>query len=147
MVAPAAQATSILPPNAQIPFINPQNGLLTNPALQVLQQIQTLINGLTPPIGCTATFASNKYTLTPLSIAPNVPSYLFSQAFMFVAPASSTGLVTATVVPAKGVLATLKVFKTNGSAQATAGDITINLFYLLYYVDSLDSGNGGFVLK
>jgi hypothetical protein len=44
-------------------------------------------------------------------------------------------------------LATLKVFKSNGASQATAGDIVSGLLYDFTYVDSLDSNNGGFVLR
>lgn len=140
-----AMVKSILPPNAVLPLVD-KHGMLTTNGLQMLQQMFNTINGLTPTIACTAANTLNKYTLTPANIAPNFGGYTDFTSFAFVAPSTSTGVVTATVVPNTGSAATLKVFKTNGSAQASSNDITINLFYLLFYVDSLDSGNGGLVL-
>lgn len=146
-VSSAATAKGIIPPNGQIPLINPQTGAPSSTGIAFLQQIQSMINGLSPTVTCNATFATNVYTLTPIVPAPAVPSYLDYWAFAFVAPATSTGLIMATVVPATGTLSTLQVYKNNGATQATSGDIVINMFYLLYYVDSLNSGDGGFVLK
>lgn len=136
----------IIAPSARVPFTG-EDGVLSNTGLQFCQSVFTAINGLSPTITCNAVFASNKYTLTPVNIAPRIPNYYDHWSFAFVAPATSTGLVTATIVPETGILPTLPVYKTNGSAQATTNDITVNLFYVLYYVDSLNSGNGGFVLK
>lgn len=147
MAIPAtAQATGILTPNPRVPLTN-KDGTMNTQTLQFLQQLVTLVNGLTPAIPCTATNAGNVYTLVPFNISPYFEGYLDYLSFPFVAPATSTGLVTATVMPTKGTLATLNVYKTNGSAQATTNDITINLFYQLFYVDSLNAGAGGFVLK
>jgi hypothetical protein len=50
-------------------------------------------------------------------------------------------------VTANGALATLNVYKTNGGAQATTNDVTSGRQYWLTYVDSLNSGAGGFVLR
>lgn len=146
MVAASALPTGLLPPQTRAPIVD-DKGVLVPSALQLLQGYFKLINGLNPTVPCNGVFNSNLYTLTPFNISPQVLKYTSYWSFAFVAPAPSTGLVTATVVPTTGSLAALKVFKTNGSAQATTGDITINLFYLLYFVDTLDSGNGGFVLK
>ena len=145
-VAAAAVTPNIIPPNTSLPLTS-QQGVLTTTGLQMLQQIQQAIKGLTPTVSCNCSNVSNVYTLTPLNIAPNVSNYYSYWGFAFVASATSTGLITATIVPNTGTLPTLPVYKTNGSAQATTNDITINLFYLLYYVDSLNSGNGGFVIK
>lgn len=122
-------------------------GQLSSTGLQMLQQMFSAIQGLTPTITCDVVSSSNVYTLTPVNISPNVPNYFDYWSFAFVADATSTGLVTATVVPRTGALPTLPVYKTNGSAQATTNDITLGLFYVLYFVDSLNSGNGGFCLK
>lgn len=142
----ASMMASLLPPQTRAPIVD-DKGVLVPSALQMVQGYFKQINGLTPTVPCTSVFAANLYTLTPFSISPQILQYWDYWSFAFVADATSTGAVTATVVPDTGSLATLKVFKTNGSAQAGAGDITINLFYLLYFVDTLDSGNGGFVLK
>lgn len=142
----AAQSTSLPTPNSRVPLTN-KDGTMTVPTLQMLQRLITLVNGLTPGIPCNASFASNVYTLTPFSISPQFSNYLDYQSFPFVAPATSTGLITATVVPTTGTIATLPVYKANGATQATTNDILINLFYVIWYVDSLNSGAGGFVLK
>jgi hypothetical protein len=98
-------------------------------------------------VPCNCTNTGNVYKWTPLNISPSVSNYYSYWSFPFVASATSTGAVTATVVPQTGTLATLPVYKTNGSAQASSGDITIGLFYVAYFVDYLNSGNGGFVIK
>lgn len=147
MTIPAtATPNPIIPPNARVPFVD-NKGNLTTTSLQLLQRFFTAINGLAPTFACDATAASNVYTLTPIGVSPSLPGYFDYWSFAFVAPATSTGLVTATVVPNTGALPTIPVYKTNGSAQATTGDITSGLFYVLYYVDTLNSGNGGLVLK
>lgn len=138
--------SSLLPPRTRVPVVD-KDGVLLAATQQMLQGYFKLINGLTPTVPCTATNVSNVYTLTPFSISPQFTGYMDYWSFAFVSPFTSTGLVTATIKPDTGALPTLKVFKTNGSAQATTGDITINLFYILYFVDTLDSGTGGFVLK
>jgi hypothetical protein len=82
-----------------------------------------------------------------LAASPLVSQYADFDTFRFVADATSTGLLSAKVVTPQGTLATLNVYKTNGSAQATTGDVTINLQYDLTFVDSLNSGAGGLVLR
>lgn len=143
MVAPAQ---NILTPAARLPFVDPKSGMLTIPALQLLQQHAQALTGGVPAIPSTAAHSSNKFTLTPYSNSPQFANYFDFQPFHFAAPASSTGPVTATVTPLTGLLDTLKVFKDNGSAQATSGDIQANNIYSLTYHSSLDSGNGGFIL-
>lgn len=122
-------------------------GILSSSGMNMMQLIFNTINGLTPTIPCTAAYDTNLYVLTPFTVSPQFADYYDHASYAFVAPSNSTGLVTATIVPRTGAAATLKVYKTNGSAQATSGDIVANLFYLLYYVSTLDGGNGGLVLK
>lgn len=146
MVAAAAITRPNTPPNPRIQWVE-EDRTLSSTALSIMQQIHSEVNGLTPTISCESTFAANKYTLTPLNISPVVAQYYSFMSFAFVASNSSTSLVTATVVPKTGSLNTLKVMKANGASQATNGDLVANLFYLLYYVDTLDGGSGAFVLK
>jgi hypothetical protein len=82
-----------------------------------------------------------------LDTSPLVQGYFDFDTFRAVAANTTTGSVTALVATPQGNLGTIKVFKTNGSAQAGAGDITSGLLYDFTYVGSLDSGNGGFVLR
>lgn len=146
MTSITALPRGILPPTATGEFVD-KTGKLSNAGLNILQQFQSLVNGLAPTIACNEDFVANKYILTPVSISPQVKDYYSYWSFAFVASDNSTGAVTATVVPRTGVLDTLKVYKDNGASQAGNGDIIADLFYVLYYVDALDSGNGGFVLK
>lgn len=147
MPTPAASAMtpSATPPNPTIDFTD-KKGVLTSTGLSIMQKIRQSINGLTPTISCTCTNVGNVYTLTPFPIAPQLLNYYSYWSFAFVAPATSTGAVTATIIPTTGALATLPVLKTHGSAPASTSDLTINLFYVMYYVDTLNSGNGAFVI-
>lgn len=151
MVAASAMTPSITPPNPRIAFTEPQTGLLTSSTgMQILTQHHQAINGLTPTVSCTCTNVGNVYTLTPFNISPNVANYYSYWSFAFVASATSTGTVTATVIPSSqstmtGVLPTLPVLKTHGSAAAGNADLTAGLFYVMYYVDTLNGGNGAFV--
>lgn len=154
MVAPSAMSPGIIPPNPRFPFVDPKTGLLeANGGLQLATQVFQTINGLSPTVSCTCTNVGNVYTLTPFPISPIVANYYSYWSFAFVASASSTGPITATVVPSSqskqtGVLPTLAVLKTHGSGGAGNGDLTIHLFYVLHYVDTLGSGgNGAFVLS
>lgn len=137
-----AAAPSLLPPNALIGFAE-KDGKMTSTTLQLLQQWRQSINGLTPTIACTATESSNVYSLTLYSVAPQVLDYFDFTGFAFVAPANSSGSVTAQVITSAGALSALPVYIGNGSSQAAAGDIEADRFYILYYVSNL----GGFVIK
>lgn len=142
----AAKATPLPRANAGRPFIDSDTGGLTQHGGQVLTAMRGHIAGSNRITPCSAS-GSNVVTLTPNDDAPLIEKYVDYEFFPFVAAANSTGAVTMTVVPRTGTLATLKAYKTNGSAQAGNGDITAGLLYIAVYVDSLDSGSGGFVLK
>lgn len=147
MVAATAMTPSLTPPNSRMAFVDSKTGLLTpTTGMQILTQHHQALNGLTPTISCTCTNVGNVYTLTPFNVSPLLSNYYSYWSFAFVAPATSTGTVTATVVPPTGTLPTLPVLKTHGSAAAGTSDFTINLFYVMYYVDTLNSGNGAFVV-
>ena len=98
-------------------------------------------------IPCNASTASNLITLTLLPSQPQVNQYADFDQYGFIADVTSTGSVTAKVVTAQGTLATLNVYKTNGAAQAGTGDVVSGSQYFLAYVDSLNGGAGGFVLR
>lgn len=132
--------------NGDIPVIDITTGNLTEYGVQTLNQWYNSINGMNRVIPCNET-GLNVLTLTPLTASPVIDKYNDYEVFVFVADNTSTGSVTATVVPRKGVLATLKVYKASGTVQAGSGDITSTGLYFLIYNDALDSGAGGFVLK
>ena len=138
--------TPITKPNGVFPFVDLTTGNLTEHGLQVLNQYYNFIVGMNRITPCNAT-GTNVITLTPLTASPLIEKYVDYEIYAFVAANSSTGAVTMTVVPRDGTLATVKAYKTNGSAQAGNGDISANSLYLAIYNDALDSGAGGFVIK
>jgi hypothetical protein len=141
-----AVGTPIPKPNAVAAFVNLQTGALTQHGIELLNKWYQFIVGMNRVIPCSAT-GTNTITLTPNDASPLIEKYVDYEIFSFAAAETSTGDVTATVVPRTGTLAELKVYKTDGAAQATTGDIVQNSVYLLLYCDHLDSGAGGFVLK
>lgn len=117
-----------------------------------LERLRGYVNGGGRIFACMAT-GTNVITLTPNGhgdedgVSPLLEGYRFGDAFAFWAEITSTGAVTATVVPKSGSLSTIKVYRTNGSAQAGSGDVVANSFYVAWYVPILDSNAGGLVLK
>lgn len=145
-ISTAATATPINKPVGVFPFVDPQTGNLSDHGLQLLTQWYNFIVGMNRLTPCNAS-GTNVISLTPLAASPLIAAYADYEIYSFVAAATTTGVVTMTVVPPTGALATLKAFKTNGSAQATTGDIVLGSLYLAIYNDALDSGSGGFVIK
>jgi hypothetical protein len=96
------------------------------------------------PIPCTAT-GTNAITLNPIGNAPsaaNLGAYGSLNLFSFLASATSTGVVSAQF----GALASLPVFKNDGTTAVTTGDIAIAHPYMLMFSQALNSGGGGFYL-
>lgn len=145
-ISTAATGTPIQKPNGVFPFIDKDTGCLAEHGLQLLTQYYNFIVGMNRLTPCNAS-GTNVVSLTPLNVFPLIEKYVDYEVFTFVAANTSSGLVTMTVVPKSGTLATLKAYKTNGSAQATTNDIVAGSLYLAIYVDSLDSGAGAFVIK
>lgn len=137
-------------PNARLPVID-DNGSFNSTGIGQQTDMLNYFIGTSRLIPCEET-GTNVLVLTMLSISPLIKQYNDYDTYQFVAAATSTGLVTANVTAVQGQIvqgtfATLKVFKSNGASQATTGDVVINLQYTLTFVDSLDSGAGGFVLR
>ena len=148
MTIPDASKPSPLGPlDANNPIVDIRTGLPTTQFIASYEAMRRYIesgNRVTP---CSASTVSNKITLTPNDASPLLVGYIDYEVFSFAADVTSDGLLTATVVPVTGTLATLKVFKTDGAAQATTGDIVANSVYQFLFADHLDSSAGGFVLK
>ena len=134
----------IQPPSRRIQLTD-KEGILTYPGLQFLQQLWAQIVGTNQVLPCSATNTSNDYTLTTFPVPPTgqVLEYADYIIFTFVSPFTSTGACTANI----NSLGDLNVYKSNGAAQAGAGDIVINSLYFLIYNSNLNSSAGGFVLK
>lgn len=135
----------MLAPNLRTAFVG-SDGVLNTHGWQVLTNFLNFMQGMNRIIPCNAT-GGNAITLSMLQIAPLVTRYNDFDSFRFVAASGSTGSVTAGVVTPQGPLATLNVYKSNGASAAGAGDIVSGLLYELVYVDSLNAGAGGFVLR
>jgi hypothetical protein len=151
-IAAAAKATPLDQPNVNVPVVDPRTGLFTMPEFLRQQRLRNYVVGMGRIIPCLCA-GTNVLTLTPNGNAgedgesPTIEKYVFGDAFLFWAANNSTGAVTGTVVPKTGVLSTIKVYKTNGAAQAGAGDVVQNSVYVAYYAPHLDSNAGGLVLK
>lgn len=135
----------------RIPIVDPATGALNPTGINILTDLLNYIQGSSRLIPCEET-GTNVLALTQLSISPLISQYNDYDVFQFVAAATSTGLVTANVTVVQGqvtqgTLPTLNVYKSNGAAQATTGDVVLGSFYFLVYVDALNGGLGGFVLK
>lgn len=141
-----AIGTPISKPNGLFPIIDLKTGCLTEHGLQLWSQMHGFIVGMNRVIPCNAS-GTNVISLTLLDSAPLVEKYVDHDIYAFVAAATSTGSVTMNVVTRTGALSTVKAYKTNGSAQASTGDVVSGSLYLAIYNDALDGGSGGFVLK
>lgn len=144
-ITAAATGTPIAKPSGALRFVD-ENGFLTNHGLQLLTRWREFMVGMNRIVPCNCS-GTNVLTLTPLDSGPLLEKYVAYEAFAFTAANTSTGVMTATVVPRTGTLSTLKVYKSDGAAQATTGDVVQDSVYLVLYADHLDGGAGGLVLK
>lgn len=144
-ITAAYRPTPLVTADANRPFVDTSNGLLTQHGAQFLQRLRNYVNGGNRITPCSAS-GTNVITLTPNDASPLLTGYIDYEVFAFVAENTSTGAVTATVVPASGTLATVKVYKDGGATQAGSGDVVQNALYLATFNDALDSGSGGLVL-
>jgi hypothetical protein len=129
------------------PFVDLKTGQLSEHGNQLMSAWYNFIVGMNRITPCNASTTSNVITLTPLTASPLIEGYRDFELYGFVADATSTGSVTGKIAPKSGSLSTIKFYKTSGATQAAAGDVVSGSFYIGVYVDSLDGGNGGLVLK
>lgn len=144
----SAKPTPIPAINPRVKLVTP-DGFLTQEAVTLFDKWRSQNLGGGRIIPCSAS-GTNVLTLLPNEASPLLEGYRFGDAFLFWAANDSTDVVTAKVQPKSDnayTLATLKVYKTNGSTQAGAGDVLGNLLYVAYYSPIQDANAGGFVLK
>jgi hypothetical protein len=137
-----AQKESPDVPRSDIQITDPRTGRLTNAGVHFLDQIWRQVCAGFVSVPCVAT-GTDAITLTPSMHKEGGNVYADHEIYTAVAAATSTAAVTARV----GTLAFIKVYINGGSAQAGVGDIVLGRFYLFCYVQALDAGNGGFVIK
>jgi hypothetical protein len=123
-----------------------RGGLGSLTFLQTMQRWRGQFSGGNRIIPCDAA-GTDMITLTPFDSSPLITGYRVYDRFTARAENTSTGPVTATVVPKRGELATLKVYKQDGAAQADVGDVVADCVYDFVYAEHLDGGAGGFILK
>lgn len=147
------QLQPIVSPNQKVAFVDSTNGHLTSVGRQQLAQVRDFLTGTSRRIPVSVTGSANALVLNLTPGGPLVQGYFDFDTYAGVAATTSTGAVTALVrlpsATSGGTqdLATLKVFKQNGAAQASTGDLTAGLQYEFTFADNLDGGNGGFVLR
>lgn len=141
----SAQNKPIVTLNPGLKFSD-SNGNLSNTGRLALQNIHSYVVGTNRIIPCNAVMASNVVTLTLLDVQPLVTQYVSYDTYRFVAPANSTGALTAQVVTNTGTLPTLNVYLPSGSSAGN-GAVVQNCLYDFIYNDSLNSGSGGFQLR
>jgi hypothetical protein len=145
-ISTAATPAPISKPNGVAAFVDITTGCLTEHGLQLLAQYRNFIVGMSRITPCNAS-GTNVITLTPLEASPLIDKYSDFEEYSFVAANTSSGAVTMTVVPRDGTLDTLKAYVSNGGTQANVGDVVSGRHYKATYVDSLDGGAGGFVIR
>lgn len=129
-------------PRANLPFVDPKTGLLTNVGLHNLDQIWQQVAAGFVIVPCVIS-GTNILTLTPTLATVGGTTLANYMTFAGVIANTSTGAVTAIL----GTLPAIKVFKSNGAAQAGAGDLVATSLYLFTYNSALDAAAGGFVAK
>lgn len=134
-------------PRQEFEFVSRDTFGLTQYGLTFLEDLWRQIAAGFVIVPCGASMASNVITLTPLLHDEGARSYATGMTFQFKAPATSSGTVTALLSGSDRDLTTVKVYASPGTTQANSGDIVSGGIYLLIYDETLDSGNGGFVLK
>ena len=138
---------------ANFPVVDKSTGIYTPQELDRQERARAYVTGAGRIIPCSCVSSSNFLTLTPNGHGdedgegPLIEGYRFGDIYLFVADASSTASVTATVVPKTGTLATLKVYIASGATQAGNGNITSGNVYLGVYAYNLDSNAGGIVIR
>ena len=134
-------------PLEKFKFINLDTGRLTSYGVQTLEQMFNQVAAGFVIVACNAVTAANVITLTPRLHREGARTYGQHMAWAFTADVTTTAAVTAKVTDGTNALATIKVYKSNGAAQAGNGDIVAASTYLLLYDAALDGGAGGLVLK
>jgi len=130
---------------AVFPFTD-EAGKLTSHGWEVLNAWHKQHVGMGRIFPCDAS-GTNTITLTPVNDQMLLAQYSVYDVFIFRAANTSTGAVTATVVPKSGTLTTIKVYVDDGANQATTGDVVADCVYMAIYAPHLDAAAGGFVLK
>ncbi len=131
------------------PVVDPDTGYLTPHGLQMLSQFRDFISGCGRVIACDIEYQDTEtLLLTPVSSAPLISQYKSYDIFVGTVPAENTGVRTyVRVAPRVGSLPSKSLYRGNAASMAGPGDVLANLLYFFVYIESLDSGDGGFVFK
>lgn len=86
---------------------------------------------------------TNTLVLTPIGNAPSLSNYQNFSSFRFVAAATSSASVSA----GYQALPSLPVYFGDGATQIGSGAVVVNQEYVLVFVQSLNSGAGGFIIE
>ncbi len=141
-----AQTEAPSQPQRDFQFVD-DVGRLTQYGISFLTSLWRQVNDGRTIIPCAAGMAANVITLTPDLSDEGASTYADCLTFAALMLSTSTGNVTAKVASGTKTLDTVKVLKSDGAAQAAAGDVVSGNLYLFVYHSSLDGGAGAFVLK
>lgn len=148
--ATSAQPSALVQAFKNIAFIDMTTGCLSETGVQMLRGLVSSVSAANRIIPCNCVTTGSVLALTQFAPGPFIGQYNDYEAFAFVADFSvasnATANVTTSATPSQ-TLATIPIYKNGGSAPAGVGDIIFGLFYLAFYNDALNSGNGGLVLK
>lgn len=133
------------PPNTprnNIQFIDLRTGYLSAAGHELLQQYWRQVAAGFTVTPCTAT-GTNAVILTPTLHQEGGTGLTDYMGFAFELPATLSDVMTITLAshPVR------KAYTSLGRAQATTGDGEAGDFFIAWFVQSLDSGAGGFCLK
>jgi hypothetical protein len=143
----AAKPTPIPRIETSTRLVDPKTGVPDLQGLRRFEPLRAYVTGMGRIIPCSCVSDSNVLTLSPNDEAPLIEGYRFGDIYLFVADASATGNVTATLVPKTGSLSVLKVYINGGASQAGNGDITADRVYMGVYHYGLDANAGGIVIR
>lgn len=128
-------------------IVDPRTGMPTSAFADYLNQLWNQLAAGLPPVPCLVEISANLITLTPKLHENGGQAYLDNLIFMDRANGGSTAAVTARVKSPTGYLATVNVYLANGVTQAGNLDVAANAFYFFCFVQALNGGAGGLILK
>ena len=111
-----------------------------NQPLSILDQMFNDAGALTATQATAS--GTNTITLTPNSFTPPVTAYANLQTFGFTAQNNSTAAVTLQIA----AIGLLPLYIPGGTRQAASGDVSAGTYYQIVFLQSLNSGGGGFII-
>lgn len=150
MPAGDRKVRSPLPPLKKMHVAEKGSGQATELFNSQQQSLWSWVSRGIPTMPSDVSGTANALILTP-NLTPNntIPNYLDYMPFAFEATATSTGPVTIDVTGGGSTLGAKPLYLLSAAGVVTpagANTLRIGNFYIAYYVQSLNGGDGGFIL-